>query len=461
MPVKKRLFQQGAIPNSKRQRKTHDDFFQSQDLWKNLDRVRTSYNEAESVMKNSCLFITVFTKSAIAEYKSCLKSLHEYVDAEKLQLIELEADYGFIMLKSFTLLDCCLVLTVLFALKNKRWIAANSSEYFNIPSNVALAGCIYLPENFTGTEKRYQSPISISESHFNSILGFKELSFSASSNISLTSFMDSLSTLFSTIKFGKSTGAIVQRFYKAFRHYQNGLNLGLHENSLPVGVMFDMAKVRRENLPKIENSKLNLKAYAEQVVTFNNQASLKKDVSTKEDTEDTNNVAKQVPNRQQAYSSDHTSASDHLGSSRNLMLASGASHSNSGNNNFMTQDQIKEHCVATIKASTDVLKTKSPYQIFKLYVKCPRQDYVDIIYQNLNDLRSQTNCNIVILNLNNLHESNPWFDSLDVAPYTTFVQRPHPSTVRVISIGGVGEHMIKALDAISKVLSTPLPIVTN
>lgn len=144
MPVKKRLFQQGAIPNSKRQRKTHDDFFQSQDLWKNLDRVRTSYNEAESVMKNSCLFITVFTKSAIAEYKSCLKSLHEYVDAEKLQLIELEADYGFIMLKSFTLLDCCLVFTVLFALKNKRWIAANSSEYFNIPSNVALAGCIYL-----------------------------------------------------------------------------------------------------------------------------------------------------------------------------------------------------------------------------------------------------------------------------------------------------------------------------
>lgn len=453
MPVKKRQFQKGAIPNSKRQRKTHDEFFQSQDLWKNLDRVRTSYNGAESVMKNSYLFITVFTKSAIAEYNSCIKSLHEYVDAEKLQLIELEADYGFLMLKSFTLLDCCLVLTVLFALKNKRWIAANASEYFSIPSNVALAGCIYLPENFTGTEKRYQSPISISESHFNSILGFRELSFSASSNISLTSFMDSLSTLFSTMKFGKSTGAIVQRFHKAFRHYQNRLNLSLHEGSLPVGIMFDMAKVRRENLPNIENSKRNLKAYAEQVVTFNNQASLKKDVSTKEDTEDTNNVTKQVPNRQQA--------SDHSGSSRNLMLASGANHSNSGNNNFMTQDQIKEHCVATIKASMDVLKTKSPYQIFKLYVKCPRQDYADIVYQNLNDLRSQTNCNIVILNLNNLHESNPWFDSLDVGPYTSFVQRPHPSTVRVISIGGIGEHMIKALDAISKVLSTPLPSVTH
>lgn len=452
------------MPNSKRPRKTHNEIFQSQDLWKNLDRVRSRNNDAESVLKNSYLFITVFTKNASSEYDSCIKSLHEYIDSDKLQLVKIEADYGYITLKSFNLLDCCLVLTVLFALKNKRWIAANASEYFSIPSNVALAGSVYLPENcaWRSTEK-YQNLAGFIESHFQSILGFKELSLSTPNNFSVTSFMDCLSMIFSTVKFGKSTRAVVQQFEKSFRRFQEGLNLSLHESALPVGIMLDMARVRRVNLPIVENSKLNLKSYAEELVSSNNQACVNKESIARDDNKQSSDASathgsKRVPARQHAINSEQNSiSSNYSGSARNMVQSSGSNTSHSGNSNFMTQEQIKEHCMATIKASLDVLKTKSPYQIFKLYVKCPRQHYVDIIYQNLNDLRSQTNCNIVVLNLNNLHESDPWFDSLDVAPYTSFAQRPHPSTVRVISIGGIGEHMIKSLDAIMKVLSTQIP----
>ncbi|CAI4355132.1 CIC_collapsed_G0011100.mRNA.1.CDS.1 [Saccharomyces cerevisiae] len=118
----------------------------------------------------------------------------------------------------------------------------------------------------------------------------------------------------------------------------------------------------------------------------------------------------------------------------------------------MTQDEIKQHCIGTIKASMDAVKKKSSYQILKTYVRCPRQNYIDIVYQNLNDLRSKTNCNIVVLNLNNLHESQMWLESLNTTNYTSFAQAPHPSTIRVISIGGVGEYIVKALELILNIL---------
>lgn len=460
MPTKKRAFQQGPVSNLKRQRKFQDEHFQSQDIWKNLDRVRTTNSDAENEIRNSYLFITIFTKNAISEYKSCIKSLHGYVDAEKLRLSVLEDDFGCITLKNFTLLDCCLVLAVLFAMRNKRWIAANEKEYFSIPSNVALAGSVYLPENCTWhCGERHRTSVPIVESRFPSIFGFRELSFSVSNSTSLTSFIGSLSALFSNIKFGKSTDSIIKVFHKSAKRRQEGINLSLYEDSLPFGFMFDMAKVRKENLSLIETSKANMKAYGEELILSNNKAIMSKENPPTDDHQrkTTANTAggSTLAIKQQALPTDRNFAN--LESSRSPRSGTSTYSANSSNNNFMTQEQIKDHCVATIKASMDVLKTKSPYQIFKLYVKCPRQHYADIVYQNLNDMRSKTNCNIVVLNLNNLHESNPWFDSIDVTPYTDSAQRPHPSTVRVISIGGIGEHMIKALDAISAVLNTPLP----
>ncbi|QLQ81917.1 hypothetical protein HG537_0G01710 [Torulaspora globosa] len=448
MPTKKRPSSPVVKPQVKKLRRFQNDKSRSQDIWKELDRVRTTNDNADSVLKNSCLFIPVLTKGAISQYADCVGCLHEYIDSKKLQLHKIKSDYGFIALKQFSLLDCCLVLAVLLALKNKRWVAANSTDYFNVPSNVSLSGTFYLPIGSMGPSViKSQYPVSIVSSRYRAVMDFEEFYVDAPNGINLAPFMESVSLLFSQTKFNNPT-SVLKLFRQRFKTVHESLTLSLHDSSHVQSLLVDMAIVTKENAPLLKTSKDNLQSYAQDLVNYNNRTAPSDDSSSREGSNQAaGNAAetvKRVPSRQQTMSSDRAATPTEQPSTTRFSL----------NNSFMTQQQIKEHCVATVEASIDVMKSKSPYQIFRLYVKCPRQNYVDIIYQNLNDLRSQTNCNIVVLNLNNLHESDSWFDSLDLSPYTKSVQRPHPSTVRVISVGGIGEHITKALGLIHKILSS-------
>lgn len=460
MSTKKRPSSPVGKPQVKRLRRFQNDEFRTQDIWKNLDRVRTSNDNADAVLKNSSLFIPLLTRSAILEYASCVQALHEYIDARKLRLHRIKSDYGFIVLRQFSLLDCCLVLTVIMALKNKRWIAANSSDYFNVPSNVALSGTFYLPGSSTSPEViKNQYPVSIITSRYRAVTDFEEFFIDTPSGVNLTPFMDSLSLLFCETKFGDSA-KVVDRFRQRFKSVQESLDSSLLDSSSAKKLLLDMSIVAKENLPLLETSKDNLHTYAQDLVRYNNQTVLSENSTPKEGSRQSPSVNpsdagegfKRPSSRQPTTTSERTYVPNERANGHSRPDSGGAKFS--PNSGFMTQPQIKDHCVATVKASMEVMKTKSPYQIFRLYVKCPRQNYIDIINQNLNDLRAQTNCNIVVLNLSNLHESDPWFDSLDVSPYTQAVQRPHPSTVRVISVGGIGEHMNKALDLIYKILSS-------
>ncbi|QLL34800.1 hypothetical protein HG536_0H01750 [Torulaspora globosa] len=456
MPTRKRPTTPLAKPQAKKLRRFQNDKCRSQDIWKELDRVRTFNDNADAVLKNSCLFVPVLTKSAISQYANCLRSLHEYIDSKKLQLHKIKSDYGFIALKQFSLLDCCLVLAALLALKNKRWIAANSSDYFNIPSNASLSGTFYLPVGSIGPDEiKTHYPVSIGMSRYRAVMDFKEFYVDAPSGINLAPFMESISLLLSQMKFNNPT-SVDRLFLQRFKAVHENLALGLHNSSLPQSLLVDMAIVAKENTPLLKTSIDKLESYAQDLILYNNQTAPSDDSSSREGSyqavEEAAEAAKRVPSRQQTTPSDRASMPTERPSGQQASANFGARFS--PNSSFMTQQQIKEHCIATVEASRDIMKTKSPYQIFRLYVKCPRQHYVDVIYQNLNDLRSQTNCNIVVLNLNNLHESDSWFDSLDVSPYTKSVQRPHPSTVRVVSVGGIGEHITKALDLIHKVLSS-------
>lgn len=462
MVGQKRPFSQAARSQTKKLRSSQNDQFRSQDIWKNLDRVRKLNDKADATLKSSYLFMPVVTEGAISECVPCVQALHEYIDSEKLQLHKIKRDYGFIVLSNFSLLDCCLVLTVILALKNKRWIAANSGEYFNIPSNVALSGTFYLPGgSICSRVDGSQYMVKIKTSELELVAGFEEFLVDVPSGVNLTPFMDGLSMLFAQTKFGNSRRA-VSRFRKRFKDVQESLGLSLHNSPFTKKLLLDMTMVSKENVPLLEASKKNLQTYAKDLILHNIQAAPSDKASTQvggnqsqaTSTIESGDVSKRAPSRQQAMPVDKHSASVERHNSSNSTAVNNNHGKFSGNGSFMTAQQIKDHCMATIKASMDVMKTKSPYQIFRLYVKCPRQYYIDIIYQQLNDLRSQTNCNIVVLNLNNLHESDPWFDSLDVSPFTQSVQRPHPSTVRVISVGGIGEHIAKALEAISKILST-------
>lgn len=476
MSARKRPISHDAISTTKRQRKQHAELFESQDLWKNLDKVRTNNPHSDTILKNSYLFIPIFIQTDISDIKLCIEALHEYIASEKVQLHISKNDnpqVAYVSLKDFNILDCCLVLSVMFAFKNKKWVMTHTKSSFTIPKNINLAGSFYLPSNCTSISKsELPSMVNISESKYNSILHFREFFISSSNNKSLTHFINCVSSFFSHLRFGKSSTIICTQFQKSFLRHQADLSLNLQESSLPKEIMFDRTLLTKTNLPLVEKSKANLLKYARDLVAYNNESHATNTANNEKlqqakagtNNEPLKNIQTKEEQQQSTTSYERDATSSRYSSSANNKLGTATSiergrFADKGANatnapNFMTQEQIKKHCVATIRASMDVLKTKSPYQIFKTYVKCPRQTYIDMVYQSLNDLRSQTNCNIVVLNLNNLHESKPWFDSLDVSKYTEFVRQPHPSTVRVVSIGGIGEHMVKALQLVSKIMDS-------
>lgn len=430
-PPKKRAATETAVPKSlKKSRK--QDVFESQDIWKNLDRIRTQNTKAGNTIPHSFIYIPIFDNPG--DYEPCINALYEYVDSSKLKLQRCDDCVipGYIYLQNFSIMDCCLVITILFGYKNKRWISPkDSKEFFNIPKGFNVSGTFYLPSSCTGYNV-HDVP-NLRESQFQTHYNFKEYYISSTS---LSQVVQNLAMLFQNIKFGKSSKATSTHFSKALNQIYQTIDLSVKEIPFLGEQLFNPINLTKFNSPAIEKSKNNLRGYAQQLMKYNSS------------TEPTSSTL--LNKKEKHVTTTHPTARQNIPSRTNTGTTAGTVHGSRPN--FMTQDEIKQHCVATVKASQGVVKNKSPYQILKTYVKCPRQGYIDKIYQNLNDLRSQTNCNIVVLNLNNLHESKPWFDSLDVSKFTTYAQQPHPSTVRVVSIGGVGEHVQKALELIYKIL---------
>ncbi|GAV54736.1 hypothetical protein ZYGR_0AS00580 [Zygosaccharomyces rouxii] len=433
MAPKKRVATEDPVPKPLKKGRKHE-VFESQDIWKNLDKIRTQNTKAGSTIPNSCLFVPIFSDPG--NFVPCINALHKYVDSGKLKL-QLCDDCvipGYVCLQGFSLMDCCLVISILFGYKNKRWFAPNDSQdFFTVPKGLNVSGTFYLPSSCTGYNVR--NVPNLRESQFQTHYNFKEYYISSTS---LSQTIQSLMTFFHDIKFGKSSRVTSTYFSKALNQIYQTLDLSMRELPFMGEGLYNPTSLTKINLPSIEKSKNNLQRYAQELIKYNSSLEPTSSPSSK--------------NERQATAT-HSTTRQGTPSRTNSSVGSGSNTAAHGSRpNFMTQDQIKQHCVATVKASQEVVKAKSPYQILKTYVKCPRQGYIDKVYQNLNDLRAQTNCNIVVLNLNNLHESRPWFDSLNVSKFTTYAQQPHPSTVRVVSIGGVGEHVQKALELIYKIL---------
>lgn len=400
---------------------------EQQEIWKNLDGIRTQYEDAESAIANSYLFIPIFSRDE--DYEPCIDALEDYIGPTKLQLHGCAGTVpAYVVLLNFSLMDCCLVLTTLFGFKSKKWTTpSHSKDYFSIPRELVLSGCFYLPNSCTRHDNKN---VPIYESRFETSYNFKEYYIKPHTNP--RHFMRSVAAFFSDVKFCKSAKITSKHFSRALAKSYGPVEVGIKEIPFLGEGLYNVAQLAKTNLPLIENAKMNMQTYAQDLIKYNSAA-----LSTENP----------VSNSKTQASRPSQSPKPQQQSSMRTNTSSIASRPN-----FMTQDQIKQHCTATVKASQEVVKTKSPYQILKTYVKCPRQGYIDKVYQNLNELRAQTNCNIVVLNLNNLHEARPWFDLLDVSKFTSHAQQPHPSTVRVVSIGGIGEHVIKALDLIYNIM---------
>ncbi|CCF58431.1 hypothetical protein KAFR_0E02790 [Kazachstania africana CBS 2517] len=441
----------------KRNRRTDDynDFFESQDIWKNLNKIRKYNKKADSPLKNSRIFIRVAPNMDINNLKGCIEALTEYVDPQKLFLQRSKSPHlpSHIVLQNFSVLDGCLVLSVLLSLKDKGWGSKVNKDYYKIPRESIIGGSIYLPKNCILRDSSFQKRFNrhpgfqMSESKYNVISTFKEVRISLQKNSSLSHFIFGVASFLSTLAFGKGNKNMNRQFEIASNGFGKRQNAFLNEIPFVNEVLFDIDLLMKTNRTIVEESNKQLQEHVRTLHKFN-EASV----------EATTDSIKPVTASQKSASNRTTSSSRYdnvnsIPSSRERTpLASASAQGNKPG--YLTQEQIKDHCSATIKASTELVKTKSAYQIFKVYVKYPKQTYIEKIFERLDELRCKTNCNIVVLNLNNLYESEPWFKALDISKYTTVTQAPHPSTVRVVSIGGVSEYIVQALDLIAKMLDS-------
>ncbi|EHN03067.1 Snu56p [Saccharomyces cerevisiae x Saccharomyces kudriavzevii VIN7] len=468
---------QGHYPiapnDGQRRRTTNPEAFQSFDIWKNLDKIRSTRKNAVHVMKRSLLVLPIRTQ-AKQQFKECMKELHKYISEDILQVYSREEKEGegklfYVVLKEFSILDSCFVLSVLLAFQKRLWVAPSEKSYFKVSKNINLTGSFYLPKNIERgkghiiTSYRRELPASsIVEVGFNVISNFQQFHVQA---CHVSKFMNELSGFFSQIEFGKYEGSAINRFQREYSRNDSQLSLALYELPLIGDGLFDMKSYISKTKPVIEASKaqmvkhiVELKAYNEMTCTEGAQhAQEQKPVlnpSSSNASFSSGNV-QTVSYQSQSQKYNDSKSTNPLNSSGRYFAPNtqvNGRNTEGHKPGFMTQDEIKQHCIGTIKASIDAVKKKSSYQILKTYVRCPRQNYIDVVYQNLNDLRSRTNCNIVVLNLNNLHESQSWLESLAINNYSSFAQPPHPSTVRVISIGGVGEYILKALELVLNIL---------
>ncbi|SMN20917.1 similar to Saccharomyces cerevisiae YDR240C SNU56 Component of U1 snRNP required for mRNA splicing via spliceosome [Maudiozyma saulgeensis] len=453
---------QGTLGRRYNKKNIYQDHFESQDIWKNLDRIRHSNRLAGKTIKNSYLCLRLQKKSDLTLLTNCIEELHKYIEHDTLELQKQSESTAILILKKFSILDCCLTLAVISNLTSGRTLNPAGKSYFTVPNDIELNCSMFVFSNFKHVRSRQRysrenSNFNISISPISLVQNISEIRISTSAGKNLPTFMQGLANFVSELKFGKHLQGIDKYISKCLGNPRKRLTLGLAGLRFPAQDMFDPSELEinrqllSQSKERFTKYKADIQKYKESLLQTSTETSVGNvgSVSKTETTTYNNtnaivqsNDSSRFESKKEIINLDHT-----RGTSTSHQL-------HPEKRGFLTQEQIKEHCIANISASRDIVKSKDGNEIFKMYIRIPKLKYIDMIYQNLNDFRSRTNCNIVVLNLNNLAESEPWLASLDLGKYTSITQSPHPSTVRVVSIGGVSEYILNTLDLISDIMKS-------
>lgn len=366
---------------------------------------------------------------------------------------------GFGEFTNFSLLGCCMLLTSLLSKSN----GSRMSYHRQQPRVKAwnIHGTFYVPSNtqFQRTSSlRYLKESAITPSQH-----FKEFTFNCGSESSFVPLFTDIMELFTRFRFGNSKPNSYRDFQRAVRNINQDFigclaeinPISFHDTRLLIGSNFSKILSTRKHLINTWESAL----IEEPFTTVEHEESNKrrkierigndKQQKSQHSPKKTNKMSEKVSASRLPLDGSKKDSFTHKAPNETSNVKAMDAYPG-----FMTQKEIKQHCIATLRASIDKLKAQSHYKILKTYFRCPRQRYLDLIQENVADLRNKTNCNIVILHLNNVKESDPWLDSLDLRGYTNMYQAPHPSTTKIISIGGVKDHIIKALELIGKIIGT-------
>lgn len=446
---------QPSTTDTSRSRKQAVDSFASQDIWKNIARVKQLYPKSEKVIKSSYFVFFFNGEGENALLKTCVNELHKYIDQRNLELRTTQSkgnESAVLILKDFNIVDGCLLLSVMGNYMVQRYSASPAENIFTTPQNIRLNCKFYM---LSKTKFRSQA---ISKRN---LPGFKtdcnpgfsttllEVRVSAQPKRNLTTFMQGVAWLLSNAVFEKHAHGIDKYIPVLFSGREKSVNSFISETRFIQGDILDPVEVSK-NHTLVSQSKIMMDEYRAKLSKNNNPRSIA--VNEKKP------VPQATTTGRESTPSSGTSASTRYNPGNS---PSGEQTSNSNKSNqvmsdkpgFLTQEQIKEHCVANISAAKDIMQTKSSQDILKMYIRIPKMKYTDIIYERLKTLRSESHCNIIVLNLNNLHESDTWFSTLDVSKYTTVTQVPHPSTVRILCIGGVTEYILIALEKIAAIMA--------
>lgn len=440
----------------------------SYDLWKNLDRIRKLHKNSDKVLKRSVVLIPLSceTNNTIVQ---CIQHLLRYVDQERLHFKTVSGQLytHVVILKNFSVLDFCLVVPVLLSAVKR--LNSKTSDYFKFDSHIFCNGTFFVPDNTVISIDR--TTLQLKETALRLIPGFKELNCTPTESNNIQDMINSLANFISKVKFGKNKDDIYATFKRELALFSKRTRFGLGEVSmLEKGMLIDSQAVIDKNLPLVQNTKAKLQTYVqtlldenEDKITTEVQTTAAKSSDAISSTNGNNNVAsKPIQSRFQNNQSHNVPSSrySHQATStaiRKPYTAKEASplptqsRASPGRPRFMTIEEIRGRCIATVRASIDSVKKISAYQIVKVYVKFPKKDS-DTLFSNLDELRNKSNCNIVVLHYNNEHESKQWLDGLDLTRYIRGQDEPNASTVRILSIGGVAEYIVTALEGILALL---------
>lgn len=448
----------------KRYTNQNDTRFESQDIVENIERLRIKRKDSELTIKHGLLLMT-FPNSSLLQ--DCIAICRKYISSTKLLTDNLQYhNLICIILKDFNLLDVTMFLAVLCSLNDKYWYQNDDTFSMKISKNTKLNGSFFITKNcFRPKQNKipYNSHnFSIEESSINKLAKFKEININSRCDRSLTFFITGIADFLSSIKFGKHSNDIVKQFRIELNGYYKSLASSLLSLPIPPTSLIDCSLLKEKNSPITSYSKKILSDFVKgpipqekaKIQRSETSAALPNGVNKSITTKNVKQNANE--NWENKIASRNASANvTQQKFNRQLTTNTGIHNNNiiTQRNGYLSPLEIKQHCIATINSTIDFVKSRKPGEILKTYVRCPKQNCIDKIFQNLDQLRTQTNCNIVVLNLNNIHESDPWFKDLDLSKYTK-ISVPPPSTIRVISVGGMNEYIIRALTLITNIISS-------
>ncbi|SCU95517.1 LANO_0E10594g1_1 [Lachancea nothofagi CBS 11611] len=455
MGVKKRPLSGGSGSRVRAKRADNYDACSLLSTYKFMSRKNTS---VDKVIRKSVVLVSLTNEDVQFIQNS---QLTQELKSKNLDFVLQEDGLSYLCAWNFRALELALILGFVFGNKGKQWLGKTTKDPWYVPREIPLRGSFYVHKSCKLHSGYDKAQVGITVSKFIDLADFTEVSVNT---YGLTSMVEAISSFSSSINFRKPHHIVKEEFSNSLKALK--LKNKIAMTTLPFldkDILTNAEELSTGNAVILEKSKASLTNFVESLINHNEIVPS----TEKETTDGFQQVAQEpeIPRRTTGNTSRYSGNTSSVPSqtstrentNRNTNGRTLDTQSRGMNANYLTQDQIRDYCVASVRASIEAVKAKSPYQILKTYIKCPRQHYVDLVYDNLNRLRSETNCNIVVMNLNNVHESASWFDSLDVAKHTkgtAIISVPHPSTVRAVSIGGIGEHNVKALQLLLELLET-------